>query len=162
MKVRKTTTEDIKTLMMLYENARCFMAQTGNPTQWGTGNPPQSRIDQDIREQKSYVCTDDTDNILGVFYFAVEEEPTYACIYDGAWASSEQYGVVHRIASSGKQKGVGQFCLNWAYEQIPNIRIDTHKNNKIMQALLHKLGFTYCGIIHLANQEERLAFQKIQ
>jgi len=56
--------------------------------------------------------------------------------------------------------GVGAFCLNWCFEQRGNIRVDTHHDNAPMQRLLDKLGFTYCGIIWLANGEERLAFQK--
>mgnify|MGYP003296922186 CR=1 FL=1 len=40
-----------------------------------------------------------------------------------------------------------------------NIRIDTHHDNVVMQRLLKKLGFQYCGIIHLENGDPRLAFQ---
>jgi len=42
-----------------------------------------------------------------------------------------------------------------------NIRIDTHKDNRIMQHNIEKHGFTYCGIIYLANGDERLAYQKL-
>ena len=31
-----------------------------------------------------------------------------------------------------------------------NIRIDTHLDNRIMQHVIKKYGFTYCGIIYLA------------
>jgi len=41
-----------------------------------------------------------------------------------------------------------------------NIRIDTHRDNAIMQHNIEKHGFTYCGIIYLANGDERLAYQK--
>ena len=61
---------------------------------------------------------------------------------------------------AGKAKGVGSFCMNWAYEQFPNVKIDTHRDNVVMQNMLKKNGFVYCGIIHLVNGEERLAFQK--
>ena len=68
--------------------------------------------------------------------------------------------MAHRVASAGRCKGVGAFCLNWAFEQSGNLRIDTHHDNKPMQNLLNKLGFEYCGIIYLENGEPRLAFQK--
>ena len=42
-----------------------------------------------------------------------------------------------------------------------NIRIDTHRDNRIMQHNIEKHGFTYCGIIYLANGDERLAYQKL-
>jgi RimJ/RimL family protein N-acetyltransferase len=48
-----------------------------------------------------------------------------------------------------------QFCL----AHTGNIRIDTHRDNTIMQHLLSKYGFQYCGIIYLANGDERLAYQ---
>ena len=41
-----------------------------------------------------------------------------------------------------------------------NLKIDTHRDNRIMQHLLDKNGFTYCGIIYLDDGTERLAYQK--
>ena len=70
------------------------------------------------------------------------------------------YGVIHRLASTEHSKGVANACLQWCYEQIPNLRADTHRDNHILQYILKKHGFKYCGIILLANGDERLAFQK--
>lgn len=53
-------------------------------------------------------------------------------------------------------------CLQNCYEQIPNLRADTHRDNHILQYILKKHGFKYCGIILLANGDERLAFQKVE
>lgn len=94
------------------------------------------------------------------FYFAVENDVTYAEIYDGKWLTDKPYGVVHRIASNGKIKGVASFCLQWCFEQAENIRIDTHRDNAVMRNVLQKNGYTYCGIIYIADGTERLAFQK--
>jgi RimJ/RimL family protein N-acetyltransferase len=38
--------------------------------------------------------------------------------------------------------------------------VDTHQDNVVMQRILEKLGFTYCGIIFVANGTPRLAYQK--
>ena len=90
-------------------------------------------------------------------------DPTYAHIYDGAWIDDKQpYGVIHRLASTEDSKGVASACLQWCYEQIPNLRADTHRDNHILQYILKKHGFKYCGIILLANGDERLAFQKVE
>jgi len=43
-----------------------------------------------------------------------------------------------------------------------NIRIDTHKDNHIMQHNLAKYGFQYCGIIYIASGAERLAYQRLR
>ena len=40
--------------------------------------------------------------------------------------------------------------------------MDTHGDNIVMQNLLKKLGFVYCGIIHVEEDDDpRLAFEKI-
>ena len=159
MEIRKTKPEELEAVLEIYAYARQFMAEHGNPNQWRNTNPPRERVEKDIKEGKSYVCVED-EELLGVFYFAIEEDPTYVVIYDGEWKNQEPYAVVHRIASAGKAKGVGTFCMNWAYEQFSNVKIDTHRDNVVMQNMLKKNGFAYCGIIHLENGEERLAFQK--
>ncbi len=49
----------------------------------------------------------------------------------------------------------GEYCK--AYSN--NIRIDTHKDNKVMQHVLARNGFKRCGIIFLLNGDPRVAFQ---
>ncbi len=39
MQIRASQKEDITAIMRIYEKARAFMDQTGNPTQWGDGYP---------------------------------------------------------------------------------------------------------------------------
>ena len=82
-------------------------------------------------------------------------------IYDGDWINDSRYGVVHRITSTGNVKGTASFCLNWALEQCGNIRIDTHRDNIVMQLLLDKNGFNYCGIVYVEDGTERIAYQKV-
>lgn len=159
MHIRKTRMEELDTVMDIYAYARKFMAETGNPTQWGNHKPPRERIEQDILEGVHYVC-EENGEIVAVFFFDTKPDPTYTVIYDGTWPNDKPYGVVHRIASAGKVKGAGSFCLQWAFSQCGNLRIDTHKDNKVMQHTLAKNGFQYCGVIHLENGEPRIAFQK--
>ncbi len=160
MQIRKATAADLTAIFSIYARARKFMAENGNGTQWGNVKPKKELVESDIENGISYVCVKDGE-VVGVFALIFGEDPTYKIIYDGEWLSEEPYATVHRIASSGKVKGTGEFCINWALSQMPNIRIDTHKNNSVMRHLLSKLGFTYCGIIHLEDGDERLAFQKI-
>ena len=82
----------------------------------------------------------DDNQIAGVFYFNIGPDPTYHNIYEGAWINDEPYGVVHRIASGNRKKGVASFCLNWCLDKWPNIRIDTHRDNIVMQSFLNKMG----------------------
>jgi hypothetical protein len=151
--------------MEIYAYARAFMAKTGNPNQWGPTNwPPADLIHEDIRNGNSYVCVNDDERVIGTFFFTQGKdiEPTYRAITDGAWLDDSAYGVVHRIASDGSEKGVGQFCLGWAYEQCGHLRIDTHTDNNVMQNLLRKLGFIRCGIIYVLEDDyPRYAFEKV-
>ena len=164
MKIRKSTWQDIPRMMDIYTYARSFMAATGNPNQWGPNRwPPEELIEQDIRDGHSYVCVNDKDQVIGTFFFlsGQEVEPTYQVIEDGAWRDPGPYGVVHRIAGDGSEKGIGSFCLNWAYEQCGHLRIDTHGDNRVMQGLLKKLGFVHCGTIYVhEDHDPRLAYEK--
>lgn len=165
MKIRRSTEEDIARIMEIYGFARRFMAEHGNPNQWGPTNwPPEALIREDIREDRSYVCLNDEGTVVGTFFYAYgkDAEPTYRDITDGAWIGDDTYGVVHRVAADGSEKGIGSFCINWAYAQCGHLRMDTHGDNKVMQNLLKKLGFVHCGTIHVVEDDNpRLAFEKL-
>ena len=164
MKIRKTRPEDLDRLMEIYAGARKFMKENGNPKQWGITNwPPEALIREDIRKGNSYVCVNDRDRIIGTFYFVqgLDIEPTYKNIENGKWLDDRPYGVIHRIAADGSEKGIGSFCINWAYEQCGHMRIDTHGDNTVMQKLLGKLGFVHCGTIYVTEDNDpRMAFEK--
>ena len=99
---------------------------------------------------------------VGYFAFLPSPEPTYARIDGGAWLDDRlPYHVIHRIASYPEVHGVFDTMLRWADKREGNLRIDTHRDNRIMQHLLEKHGFRYCGIIYLASGDERLAYQRL-
>ena len=166
MKIRHSEEWDVPRMMEIYAYARAFMAEHGNPNQWGPTNwPPEDLIRQDIRNGNSYVCLNDKDKVIGTFFFihGQDIEPTYLNITDVCWLDDSPYGVVHRIAGDGSEKGIGAFCLNWAYEQCGHLRIDTHGDNTVMQNLLGKLGFVRCGTIYVVEDNyPRIAFEKLR
>ena len=159
MQIRHTRPEDMDVLLALYENARQFMAQNGNPNQWVKGSPDRAQLEQDMAAGGSYDCTDG-ERIVGTFFFAVGEEPAYRRIENGQWLNDRPYGVVHRITAAAGTRGVVSFCLDWCFSQRDNIRIDTHRDNLPMQRALAKNGYQPCGTIYLADGSERIAFQK--
>ena len=165
MSIRKTRIEDLPIVLDIYSYARNFMAERGNPKQWGATNwPPAELIREDIRCGKSYVCLNDSDQVIGVFYYEYGEEiePTYRKIEEGDWGDSGPYGVVHRMAGNGSQKGIGRFCIQWAYQQCGHLRVDTHPDNTVMQSLLDKEGFQKRGIIHVVEDNDpRYAYEKL-
>ena len=141
------------------------MAEHGNPNQWGPTNwPPEDLIREDIRTGHGYVCENEAGNVVGTFFYisGKDIEPTYREITDGKWLDDGPYGVVHRVASDGSEKGIGVYCLDWAFAQCGHLRIDTHGDNLVMQNLLGKLGFIHCGTIYVEEDEyPRMAFEKV-
>ena len=70
MKIRKTTEIDLARVMEIYAYARRFMAEHGNPNQWGPTNwPPRDLIEDDIRKGCSYVCKNEDGDVVGTFFF---------------------------------------------------------------------------------------------
>ena len=159
IQIRKALPADLDVLMDIFEVARRFMQATGNPNQWINGYPGRELMEREVEAGHCFVCIDDRQEIIGTFCFILGEDPTYAYIEDGSWPDQEPYGVIHRLATNGKQKGMSEACLDWCFERWPNVRVDTHRDNKVMQHILTKYGFQRCGIIYVKNGTERIAYQ---
>ncbi len=161
LSIRPATEADIDTLLLLSDEARQTMRLSGNTKQWGTGYPSADDFRRDMERGASFVVTDG-ERPVATFAFLPSPEPTYAEIEDGAWIDDTlPYHVVHRIAARRGAHGIFGCIMNFCWERTQNLRIDTHRDNLIMRHLLAKHGFAFCGIIHLANGDERLAFQRI-
>ncbi|MCH5318365.1 MAG: GNAT family N-acetyltransferase [Paramuribaculum sp.] len=158
--IRKAQTNDIKAIGEIYEKARNFMRSNGNNSQWSDGYPDDNDVATDIKNENAFVGEDAAGNIVMVFAFIEGLDPTYDLIEDGRWLNDRPYGTIHRLASDGKTGGVLQACLNFCFEKIDNLRIDTHRDNRPMLAALKKAGFARCGIIYCRDGSPRIAFQK--
>ena len=187
--IRPATAADIPAVRPVFEAAKTIMRADGNTEQWAAPNfPGDGLLLYDIARGGGYVITsdeispraslgrDDSSND-GVFvissgaeggveksivaYFALlpSPEPTYSHI-DGAWLSDEPYGVIHRIASYPDVHGIFSTIIDFAASRYPHLRIDTHRDNRIMQHVIESAGFSYCGIIWLTDGTERLAYER--
>ena len=154
--VRKAEQTDLPRILEIYASARHFMAQTGNPNQWGTTHPPRQQLEQDITQGDLLVVEDDQ-GIHGVFFFSLGEDPTYGQIDDGQWHAQRPYGTIHRIASDGSG-GILGTAVAYGKARSDYLRIDTHEDNHVMQHALGKQGFRRCGIIHIADGSPRIAY----
>ncbi len=152
---------DLPEILRLRDMARGIMRDNDNYEQWPEGYPTEETFRRDIEHQHSYVMEEDG-KMVATWAFIPGPDPTYAVIYGGAWLDDERpYSVVHRIASTPQSHGVMDSLLQFCFSRTDNLRIDTHRDNQIMRHVLHRHGFAYCGIIHIANGEERLAYQKM-
>ena len=159
--IRKSTLADLPTILNLRDQAREIMRSYGNVYQWPDGYPRDDMFLKDIELGGSHVMLDETGEIVGTFALLPSPEVTYSVIYDGQWLDDEPYYVIHRIASTPESRGILDALLDYCESKVGNIRIDTHEANVIMRKGLEKHGYRYCGIIHLLNGDERLAFQKV-
>lgn len=163
MKTRSAAIGDIDVIMDLVDKARGIMRSSGNLHQWTDGYPSRELIEEDIREGYGFVVVpDEGGEPLAYFAFIQGIEPTYNTIYDGAWLDADSpYAVIHRLASAPESHGVFDATMAFALSRCGNIKIDTHRDNTIMQHNILKHGFSYCGIIYLESGAERLAYQLI-
>ncbi len=157
MEIRKSTTEDTKQIMAIFETAKVYMIAHGNKTQWGKGYPDEEILKTDIDAGNSYVIVDNG-MIVGTFSFIIGEETTYQIIKNGKWTDNRLYGTIHRLASNGTKKGIARACFEYCIEQIDYIRIDTHKDNISMQTAIERFGFRKCGNIYVRDGAERIAY----
>lgn len=168
MKLFSATSQNLPAILNIVSDAQSYLASL-NIDQWQDGYPQQHIIENDISNQECFIVQNELNKTLGTAMFTRNKEPTYATI-EGNWLTDDNaiYGVIHRMAVSNefRNQGVAKFIFN-ACEQklktdmIKSMRIDTHEDNKGMQGLLNKLGYTYCGVIYLANGDKRLAYEKL-
>lgn len=164
MYIRKSQETDLARMEEIYALARKFMKESGNPRQWGNNSwPPAGLLRKDVASGNSYVCVSEEGRVIGTFYFIFgpDIEPTYRKITEGEWKDMSPYGVIHRLAGDGSEKGIGAFCINWAYDRCRHLRIDTHTDNKVMQSLAERMGFVRCGTIYVVQDNDpRIAYEK--
>ena len=135
------TAADLPQILAIYAHARAFMAQHGNPNQWGASRPTEADITAHIAARELYVLR--------------EADAIHA------WLSDAPYGTIHAVASDGQIHGLLSQIVAYCEQTTKHLRIDTHHDNAIMQHVIMKNGFTRCGIIHIASGAERIAFEKV-
>lgn len=166
MEFRKASYSDINSIMRIISEAQAYFKENGI-NQWQNNYPNVEVIRNDIDNKNSYVLLEDG-KIAGTAAVSFAGEKSYEAIYSGEWISDNEYAVIHRIAVDSGCKGKGlasvfikyieKMCLE---REVHSIRVDTHRENLSMQKLLHKNGFRYCGIIYLADNSERIAYEKL-
>ena len=157
--VRLAKPGDLPRILELYAIARAYMAHSGNPNQWPETYPNQELLEEDMERESLYVI-ERGGVVCGVFVLALGEDAGYAEIRGGAWLREGPYGTIHRIGSDSTRRGVLHECVDWAAQRISHLRVDTHADNQVMRRCILREGFTYCGVIHVADGTPRVAFER--
>ena len=165
MEIRLAFPNEVDAIMQVMEDAKKCLADAGSD-QWQNGYPNEEVINNDIENGESYVMLDEN-NIIATTVISFTKEKSYENILDGKWITNGDYGVIHRIAvdNTHKGKGLSHKIIKYAEEvckqnNIHSIKVDTHEDNILMQSLLKKNGFEYCGIVYLEDGGKRVAFEK--
>lgn len=157
MKIRNATHADLDAIFDIYEYARAFMKENGNPLQWGETYPENQVILNDLKLNQLYVIESCDGSLAGVFAFLKDGDSVYDNI-DGKWLNDKPHAALHRVASNGTQKGIFTQILTFCHQFSDNIKIDTHTQNTVMQHVLKKHGFIECGTVFY-DDISLLAFQ---
>ena len=165
LRFRRGKEVDLERIMALVADAQNWFRGQGID-QWQDGYPTCEIISSDILGGENYII--ELNRVaVATFVISFAGEPTYDEIKGKGWLNENRYAVVHRIAVADecRRKGIAREILHYAEELsaeqgIADIRIDTHRDNVAMRALLKKLGYIHCGRITLTSGAFREAYHK--
>ncbi|MGN0708912.1 MAG: GNAT family N-acetyltransferase [Anaerovoracaceae bacterium] len=151
MDLRKAEKNEAEICYQCIEDARAYHKSMGFE-QWHPDYPTLQTILGDIADGTGFVFENER-GILGYCCIIIGDEPAYHRI-DGAWKTERPYAVVHRMAFSKNARGGGlskkaldlikDFCRE---NNVDALRVDTQDENKVMQHILDREGFSYCGLV---------------
>lgn len=151
MELRNAQLSELTSCYQCIQDARAYHRSMGFE-QWHPDYPTPQTILDDIVQNVGYVFVDDGE-IIGYCCLIIGDEPAYHEI-TGAWKTDRRYAVIHRMAFHQNARGKGaskialdlikEFCLS---KHIHAIRVDTQDENKVMQHILERERFQYCGLI---------------
>ncbi len=151
--LRQAKTEDLELCVEILRSGREFQRQQGF-TQWADNFPDPTVIAEDIQKGCGFLLLQ-KDAVAGYQYISLDGDPSYPKL-EGTWQKEGRYGVVHRIAFAPDFRGrglstqafdiIGRYCKE---KGAKSLRLDTHPDNKRMQHVLEKAGFSYRGIVML-------------
>ena len=113
--------------------------------------------------------------MVGVAALIFDGEPEYNKLsdndgeFEGKWQHGENYAAIHRICVDKDIacRGVGTEFMRQIFDiakanGFDSIRIDTHRYNLPMRALLKKNGFEETGVIYIYEplHNERITYEK--
>lgn len=158
--------EDVPQIVTIIEEAKEVLKKSGSP-QWQEGSPNESMVYDDIDHHYGYVLVY-YNQVVGYLAMKNQEDEDYKILSN--WQQTSDYVVIHRVAISSNYQGCG--LANYFFSNILSIalskgysavRIDTHRVNLTMQALLEKFDFVYREIVYVASDidGERFAYELV-
>lgn len=165
MQLVRANMEQLIDIMKVIADGRQALKNLGLE-QWQDNYPSIEDIQADIENQMSYVLIEDS-SIIGTVALDDRGEKAYDNLFDGEWHFDVPYLTVHRmaIAQHATLKGIGTKLLTLIEQiaiekKIPQIRLDTHEENYVMQKVATKNNYVYAGKVNYGVDFDCLAYDK--
>lgn len=169
IELRLATESDLPEMASIARDASKVLARH-KVDQWQGGYPGEEDFLADISGGECHVVLCDGE-ISAFFTLTLQEQENYNSITDGKWSGASPYSVLHRCAVSLPWRGSGladkmiEFAESLTLQAGRQwLRVDTHKKNKPMQALLIRNHYQYRGNVLVSVAEghdpKRLAYEK--
>ena len=168
---RRSTAEDIPGVMEIVRQAQRYLRESGTD-QWQDGYPNEDVLRSDVERGRGWVFECEG-RIAGYVCISMDVEASYVHI-DGRWLTEgDNYAVVHRSMVGDDFRGsrLAAEMFSLAFDLAAglgkqSVRVDTHRDNKAMNRLAQKLGFTFCGEVDVSLMDpgrdpRRNAYEKL-
>ncbi len=168
---RRSTNEDVPVIMGIVRQAQRYLRESGID-QWQDGYPNEAVLYSDVESGRGWVFECEG-RIAGYVCISMDVEASYVHI-DGRWLTEgDNYAVVHRSMVGDDFRGshLAAEMFSLAFDLAAglgkqSVRVDTHRDNKAMNRLAQKLGFTFCGEVDVSLMDpgrdpRRNAYEKL-
>ena len=167
---RVATKADLEGIMLIVRQARNLLKKH-RVDQWQGDYPAEENFRSDFDKGICYVI-EYGGRLAAFFTMADTPEEDYVNLTDGRWHGTDRYCTVHRAAVAAEFRGTGLSDRIYGFAEeiakskgIYEMRADTHRKNKAMQALLKRNGYIYRGNVQVSSEPghdpARQAFEKM-
>ena len=156
MHIEKAQLKDYDRIIEILKDGRNQLAEKGID-QWQGDYPNPQHVKEDVENGFAYLVHSADDETVGTITILPSPDHAYDNL-DGKWLiDTDDYLTIHRVAIHSDHAGQGyasqlfQEVIKYIQnhrQDIKSIRIDTHEDNKSMQHLITKSGFTRVGTQH--------------
>lgn len=166
MHIEKAQLSDYERIIEILRDGSNQLAEKGID-QWQGDYPNPEHVKEDVKNGFAYLVHSDDDETVGTFTILPAPDHAYDEL-DGQWLKeTDRYLTIHRVAIHSSHAGHGyasqlfEAVIDYVKNHrtdIESLRIDTHEDNKAMQHLITKSGFTRVGTLHGVYRPKEISY----
>ncbi|WP_251546426.1 GNAT family N-acetyltransferase [Limosilactobacillus caecicola] len=166
MHIEKAQLKDYDQIIAILKDGSNQLAEKGID-QWQGDYPNPEHVKEDVQNGYAYLVHSADDETVGTITILPAPDHAYDEL-DGGWLmETDAYLTIHRLAIHSDHAGKGyasklfEEVINYIKTNrtdIQSIRIDTHEDNKAMQHLITKSGFTRVGTLHGVYRPKEISY----